>query len=585
MNLDILRNINIITSKHKLNPKFQSILDKNPGVCSLIHDATDFIEGDDMKLKIRVLMDGHTARPACGMCDNVTNYDYRNSVFKQYCSHNCAWKDPNNVKRVKETKKLRYGDENFNNRTQASITNMARYGVEIPAKDPTIAAKIRATKVKNGTDDVAAAKSAITNLRRYGATTFAGSMVDPHLRKLFDSYDYLYNEYIINNKTIDQLVDSHNTSTYFVRANLQKHNITKSQRFSEVLDDLRKQYADVDPSTILTNRSWVEDIVKEYNLSKSELAHILHTTLPYIHTITEGSNISFNKSATSVAESEILAFIKVIYSETVISNTRNVIAPQELDIYIPDLNIAIEYNGVCWHSELAGKNSRYHINKTDMCNKLGVRLVQIFSSEWVYNNDICKSRIRNLLGLSSRIYARQCNIVELTVKEKGDFLSANHIQGSCGSRYNYGLSHNGEIVACMTFGKSRFSKNYEYELLRYSNRMGCGVVGGASRLFKHFLKSQHPKSIITYSDKRWNTGGLYGQLGFTYSHTSKPNYFYFNIQGDTNILMSRNVFQKHKLKDKLATFDSTMTEWENMQVNNYDRIWDCGNDVWGWEQT
>jgi uncharacterized protein YtpQ (UPF0354 family) len=105
------------------------------------------------------------------------------------------------------------------------------------------------------------------------------------------------------------------------------------------------------------------------------------------------------------------------------------------------------------------------------------------------------------------------------------------------------------------------------------------VVGGASKLLRAFIKEHPPKPIVSYSDRRWNTGGVYKQLGFEYSHTSAPNYFYFDTMGDTEKLLSRHNFQKHKLSSKLEIFDPSLTEWENMRMNGYDRIWDCGNDV------
>jgi hypothetical protein len=179
------------------------------------------------------------------------------------------------------------------------------------------------------------------------------------------------------------------------------------------------------------------------------------------------------------------------------------------------------------------------------------------------------------------IYARKCIISEITDEEKRTFLHDNHIQGDVQSKVNLGLKYNGKLVSVMTFGKSRFSTKYEYELLRYANVLNHSVIGGASRLFKHFIKLHHPSSIITYSDKRWNTGTLYKNLNFKFLHTSAPNYFYFK-PNNILTLFSRIQFQKHKLAKKLDNFNPELTEWQNMVFNGYDRIWDCGNDVWIW---
>jgi hypothetical protein len=161
------------------------------------------------------------------------------------------------------------------------------------------------------------------------------------------------------------------------------------------------------------------------------------------------------------------------------------------------------------------------------------------------------------------------------------FMNENHIQGYAPSSINLALLYENEIVAMMTLGKSRFNKKYQYELIRYVVKQGCSVVGGASKLFKHFVKEFDPKSIITYSDKRWNTGKLYSTIGFTYLHTASPNYFYF--KEGSNQLWSRVHYQKHKLEKQLKVFDPEKTEWENMVIDGFNRIWDCGNDVFEWK--
>jgi len=276
-------------------------------------------------------------------------------------------------------------------------------------------------------------------------------------------------------------------------------------------------------------------------------------------------------------ESKLLDFIKSIYDGEITTNCRSLISPKEIDIYLPDLNLAFEFDGIYWHSESAGKDKNYHLNKTKICSEQGIHLVHVFESEWELKQDVVKSRIRNLLGLSEKIYARKCEIREVSTKEKRGFLINSHIQGDCPSSVNLGLYYENELVSLMSFGKSRFNKQYEWELIRYCNKLGTSIVGGASRLIKRFIKGYNPISVISYSDKRWNTGKLYINLGFEHSHTSKPNFFYFK---NSLILESRQKYQKHKQRDILEHFDPNITANMNMQNNGYNRIWDCGNDVY-----
>ena len=267
-------------------------------------------------------------------------------------------------------------------------------------------------------------------------------------------------------------------------------------------------------------------------------------------------------------------------------NNRKVISPQELDIYIPEKNIAIEFDGLLYHSSgfssLSQCNSleeypTYHLEKTQACAEKNIQLFHIFESEWRDKKEIWKSVLLNAIGKSERIYARKCIIKEVPFKEAKEFLEKNHLQGVCNSKVNIGLYSENTLVARMTFGKPRYNKLYDYELLRFCNNLNTSVVGGASRLLNYFVKTYSPKSILSYANLRWSTGNLYEQLGFTLISQSSPNYFYFN---EDFILHSRIEFQKHKLKDKLENYNPDLTESENMYNNGYRKIYDCGNLVY-----
>jgi len=291
-----------------------------------------------------------------------------------------------------------------------------------------------------------------------------------------------------------------------------------------------------------------------------------------------GCSSSENRSR---MELEVFDFIAGIYSGKVESNNRSILDGKELDIYIPDLNLALECNGIYWHSDRMGKGKNYHLGKSTACAERKIRLIHIFENEWVLKKSIVKSRLRNMLGISDRVYARSCLIKPIDNKDKDAFLIESHIQGTCPASVNLGLYLGDELVALMTFGKSRFSKKYEWELIRYCNKLGLSVVGGASRLFKRFIKLYDPGSIVSYSDKRWNTGDLYGILGFSHHHTSPPSYWYFHRSSNLK-LESRQKYQKHKLKHILIHFEEKESEIRNMYENGYNRIWDCGNEVYVW---
>jgi hypothetical protein len=184
--------------------------------------------------------------------------------------------------------------------------------------------------------------------------------------------------------------------------------------------------------------------------------------------------------------------------------------------------------------------------------------------------------IRSKLVLSKRIYARNTTVREVSSTVTKQFLSMNHLQGQSNSSINLGLYHHGDLVALMTFGKPRFNSNYDWELIRYCGLLETNVVGGASKLLKHFRKN-YEGSILSYANREHSNGKLYEALGFKLINEAQPNYQWWK----GNQMLKRYATQKHKLPKLLnESFDGSKTESENMFANGYRRIWDCGNLVY-----
>jgi hypothetical protein len=278
----------------------------------------------------------------------------------------------------------------------------------------------------------------------------------------------------------------------------------------------------------------------------------------------------------SIKEKELNDFI-VSLGFTTITGDRKLLNGREIDIVISEKKIGIEFNGLYYHSDLF-KEKNYHINKTMDCVSKGYRLIHIFEDEWDFKKDIVKSRLCNLLGvIEKKVFARKCIIKEVSTKEKTKFLIHNHIQGTIGSKVNYGLYYNDELVSIMTFGKGRKimnGSNYEWELLRFCNKINTTVVGGASKLLKHFIKNINPNNLISYADIRWSDGNLYDVLGFKKINLSPPNYFY--------IINKKREYRYKFRKDILVSegFDKNLTEFEIMSQRGFYKIYDCGNFVY-----
>lgn len=244
----------------------------------------------------------------------------------------------------------------------------------------------------------------------------------------------------------------------------------------------------------------------------------------------------------------------------------------ELDVYLPNEGIALEFNGLYWHSELY-KHNNYHLSKSKICKDNSIRLIHIWEDDWLFKQEIVKSIILNSLGrLENKIYARKCHLKELNKTEKDKFLDENHIQGKCISTINLGLFYEQELVSVMTFGKRKINGKENFELLRFCNKINHSVLGAASKLFNFFINNYKFQTITSFADVAQFNGSLYGTLGFEYSHRSNPNYWWV-VDG---IRHHRFTYNKKRLVKEGG--DPSKTEIEIMYEKGYFRIFGCGQD-------
>lgn len=293
------------------------------------------------------------------------------------------------------------------------------------------------------------------------------------------------------------------------------------------------------------------------------------------NSLLQGKGCPHHRRNKSKGEEELIEFIRSLNVGEVLTNDRMLLDGYELDVYVPDKKIAIEYDGLYWHSECVKPND-YHINKTKACEAKGVHLIHIFEDEWQHKSNIWKSMLSNTFGLTqTKIFARKCQIRELTYQETSDFLNENHLQGGlCYGTIRYGLIYNNEIVSVMLLGKPRSfagGRNHEYELIRFCNKLNTNVVGGASKIFRHFIKMYEPSSVVSYADRRWSTGNLYHALGFKLYNQSRPNYYYI-VNAERKY---RYNFRKSVLVKKYGC-PIDMSEREFCKMKHWWRIYDCG---------
>jgi hypothetical protein len=485
----------------------------------------------------------------CKQCGNNLHFIKYNRGYGEYCNKTCVnkmraekfrkdnnGKSPLQIKEIKEkaeqTCSDKYGDKNFNNRVKAEQTCLEKYG----------------NKNFNNRK-----KAKQTNNIKYGSNC---PQSDKNVRK--KTLDTLKKKYKLDeNLTKINPFQIEEVKNKIKENNKKKHGVEfTSQRHLKNIENLNEEF--VKNNFFNENTFDFFGYQIYFNLSRS----YAYVKLKEFGIILE--NISSG-------ELDLRSFIKTLNCES-INNSKALITPLEIDIYLPEYKLGIEYNGLYWHSE-KNRDKNFHLNKTERCEENNIFLFHIFEHQWndVFKREIIKSMIHNKLDKVEKIYARKCLIKKVDVELKNDFLNLNHIQGQQHSNINFGLYFNNELVALMTFGKSRFNKSYKWELLRFCNKKYTRVIGGASKLLNHFIKN-YGKSILTYADRTYSNGNLYEKIGFIKKKINKPSYFYFNNMK----IVSRLQAQKKKLITLLNNYNPKLTEEENMFNNGFTKVWTCG---------
>ena len=322
-----------------------------------------------------------------------------------------------------------------------------------------------------------------------------------------------------------------------------------------------------------TNHRTCEDIGIEIGSSKSTVSVWLAK-----HGIEANECNSYDRQSNPSGEClEIYEYIKSIYCGEILLDVRSIIGGLELDIYLPEIKLAIEYNGLYSHiyrpeeSSFSGiKGPKYHLEKTTRCVDKGIQLLHIFSDSWKSKPEVWKSFIKNkILKSNTRIFARKCQIKDIDVHTKNTFLNANHIQGCDRSKFKYGLFYADELVAVMTFSSARYSKKCKWELMRFAVKSDYSIIGGFSKLLTHFSRL-NCGSIVSYADRTYSNGDVYRNNGFVLDCTNAPGYYY--VKKNTELRLHRSNFRKSRITDP----DDTRTEFEIMTEREYSKVFDCG---------
>jgi len=509
-------------------------------------DINDLPINSHIKIKVK-----------CDNCDTINEIKYYNYIINKEKNNNHYYCNNCKFERISETNLKKYGTISTLSVDEFKIkrqnTMLDKYNTIIPIQNDLIKQKIINTNIKKYGEKCTLLNNNIKqktiehNLQKFGVEHYSKT-------------DEFKNKIMLNC--------------------LQKYGVEHYSKTDEFKNKINLSTIN---RNLLNNKLNIISIDNNFYKIKCEKEHefliergLLKNRLKYntiICTICNPIN-SFSRSGKELI---LIDFIKNNYEKEILFNNKSIISPYELDIYLPDLNLAFEFNGLYWHNELY-KSNNYHKTKTDLCIQKGIQLIHIYEDDWNYKENIIKSMILNKLNKTeNKIFARKCEVKEISDNNLVKyFLNNNHIQGNINSSVKIGLFYNNELISLMTFGKLRKplnskSTDNEYEMLRFCNKLNTNIIGGASKLFKYFLKQYNPNKVISYADRGYSNGNLYKQLGFELEHITEPNYYY---------IIDNN--RKHRFgfrKDILVKqgFDSNKSEHEIMLERKIYRIYNSGN--------
>ena len=463
-------------------------------------------------------------------------------------------------KKIEQTNLIRYGTkhslQNKDIYQKVIDTCIKKYGVDNPSKSSEIKEKIKDT-----------------HMSKYGVP-YAMQNADVHNKQLKTMRERYGHEYPLQ---IPSIKSTHSNTMNKVFGHHNPMELPQYQRYMRIKK--KQSYWDtfiaklslkkIEPKFDITY--YINNIKFPFKCTRCDKEFMSIETNP------QKINCGCLKFRSSY-EHDIIDWIRSIYIDTVTNNEfftdTELNRRWESDIFIPKLNIAIEFHGLYWHSDIH-KHKNYHQDKYTFFKSQNITLIQIFESEWVHKQDIVKSIIKSKINLNERIFARKTVLKEITTSMYRTFVDENHIQGYCHSKIKIGLFNDSDLVAVIGISKSRFNTKYEWELIRFCNKLNTNVIGGFNKMLKYTLIKYDITTLGTFCDLRYFDGHGYINSNFIFSHITQPNYFYFKI--NDNVLYPRTQFQKHKLDKKLPLYDDNKTEYENMIINKYLRIFDAGN--------
>lgn len=464
---------------------------------------------------------------------------------------------------------------------KAKETFLKKYGVDNPAKSKEVLAKIQKTNLErygveySAQSDIVKGKVKTTNLKKYGVEySFQANEVKDKIKATN------LERYGVDNPSKSDII-----KTRIVESNRKNLGVDYPMQSKEVMDKSRitslEKYgteypnqsdivkSKIDASTLEhygVNRACKLDEFKQKVVDTNrERYGVDYTCLIYSGKL-KGNDSSYNR------------FFAELLDDNGIKYEREFL----LQKYSYDFKVGetlIEINPTATHNthfNPYGKNridANYHRDKSKLAKDSGYSVIHVF--DW---DDVDK--VVQLLKFRVTAYARKCDVKVVSEIDTNNYLDMYHLQGTCrGQKIRLGLYHDNQLVSLMTFGKSRFNKSCEYELLRYCSHYN--VVGGAEKLFKYFVDNYKPNSIVSYCDTSKFSGKVYDALGFKYIKTNSPRKHWYSLKEKRHITDGLLLSQGYDRLFKENHGKGTSNE-ELILSRGYLPVYDCGQATYIW---
>jgi hypothetical protein len=315
--------------------------------------------------------------------------------------------------------------------------------------------------------------------------------------------------------------------------------------------------------------------INEFESSNSEELAVKYNCSP--STILQWADkydIDRSERFQSAIERHVIEFIHSLDPSLLVISRDTAAIGMEIDVYIPSKKLGIEFDGLYYHTDVSPFETRNkHLEKQKSAFKHGIKLIRFVDiGETTHKLDIVKSMIKAKLGYSDRIYARKCSIVYPTKDQANQFFNHNHISGTANAKVYMGLEYEGTLIEVCSFASPRFDTSNEWELIRLATLQGKTVVGGLSKIIKHF-RSKYNGSLMTYANLRFGNGDAYRQVGFEYTGCTGAGYFYTDMKR----IYSRHMFRKDTIHRLIPSADNTKPEGQIAYENGFKRYKDCGH--------